>query len=63
MLDDLAEARAKIDKVRERLKRASVGQEGIEELREVLAKLAQLSDEVGRVEGAVAARVGSILAS
>jgi hypothetical protein len=50
MLDDLAEARAKIDKVRERLERASDGEEGMEELREVLVKLERLSDEVGRVE-------------
>jgi hypothetical protein len=50
MSDDLAEARAKIDRVRERLRRASDGQEGMEELREVLVKLDRLSDEVGRVE-------------
>jgi hypothetical protein len=50
MIDDLAEARAKIDRVRERLERASDGLEGMEELREVLVKLERLSDEVGRVE-------------
>jgi hypothetical protein len=50
MIDDLAEARAKIDRVRERLERASDGQEGMEDLREVLVKLERLSDEVGRVE-------------
>jgi hypothetical protein len=50
MLDTLAEARAKIDRVLVRLERASDGQEGMEELREVLVKLELLSDEVGRVE-------------
>jgi hypothetical protein len=50
MLDELAEARAKFDRVRERLERASDGQEGMEALRAALSKLDRLSDEVAKVE-------------
>lgn len=59
---DLAEARAKIDAVRDKLEKALDGQEGDQEsASRSLAWLERLSADVARVEGVVAeAAVGEI---
>ncbi len=55
---DLEEARARIDAVREKLRRALKGREGDQEAaRRSLAWLKRLSADVAKVEGVVAAEV------